>query len=277
MDEFGWGNTRVVIGEGKDKKVIINEDEKFDESMIPLKKFSGTCIVDCFNAALISHSEYEAETWESGSRRSDETGYSGKPRSTSKPPRSREESPHPYQQASQTGDYYRDTNLTHNNSSNPNLRLGSQQSLSNLSHHVPSVYNAGGGVPPQIPFMPFSGGAGSVTGSDYGGHVMPMGMMGYQNTGSVYGMPMGAAPRNTMMSNFNMFGGSFGSQSDHSALPPPGMLGHTRPMSTFSAGTSVNAFMNSAPSMNPNPSDEELFTALRNYLSTQDLMTVTKK
>jgi chitin synthase len=41
MDEFGWGNTRVVIGEGKDKKVILAEDEKFDESMIPLKKFSG--------------------------------------------------------------------------------------------------------------------------------------------------------------------------------------------------------------------------------------------
>ena len=41
MDEFSWGNTRVVIGEGKDKKVITNEDEKFDESMIPLKKFSG--------------------------------------------------------------------------------------------------------------------------------------------------------------------------------------------------------------------------------------------
>ena len=41
MDEFGWGNTRLVIGEGKDKKVIVNDDEKFDDSMIPLKKFSG--------------------------------------------------------------------------------------------------------------------------------------------------------------------------------------------------------------------------------------------
>jgi chitin synthase len=41
MDEFSWGNTRVVIGEGKDKKVITNEDEKFDDS-IPVKKFSGT-------------------------------------------------------------------------------------------------------------------------------------------------------------------------------------------------------------------------------------------
>ena len=41
MDDFGWGNTRLVIGEGKDKKVVINDDEKYDESMIPLKKFSG--------------------------------------------------------------------------------------------------------------------------------------------------------------------------------------------------------------------------------------------
>jgi len=37
----------------------------------------------------------------------------------------------------------------------------------------------------------------------------------------------------------------------------------------------VNPF--AGPSMNPNPSDDELFNALRNYLSTQDLMSVTKK
>lgn len=42
MDDFSWGNTRLVIGEGNNKKVIMNDDEKFDESMIPLKKFSGT-------------------------------------------------------------------------------------------------------------------------------------------------------------------------------------------------------------------------------------------
>lgn len=41
MDDFSWGNTRLVIGEGSNKKVLMNEDEKFDESMIPLKKFSG--------------------------------------------------------------------------------------------------------------------------------------------------------------------------------------------------------------------------------------------
>jgi len=41
MDDFSWGNTRVVIGDGGSKKVLMNEDERFDESMIPLKKFSG--------------------------------------------------------------------------------------------------------------------------------------------------------------------------------------------------------------------------------------------
>jgi hypothetical protein len=44
MDDFSWGNTRLVIGEGSSKKVIMNDDEKWDESMIPLKKFSGTSI-----------------------------------------------------------------------------------------------------------------------------------------------------------------------------------------------------------------------------------------
>ena len=41
MDDFSWGNTRIVIGDGGSKKVVMNEDERFDESMIPLKKFSG--------------------------------------------------------------------------------------------------------------------------------------------------------------------------------------------------------------------------------------------
>lgn len=38
---FTWGNTRVVVGEGKSKKVLQADDEVFEESMIPMKKFSG--------------------------------------------------------------------------------------------------------------------------------------------------------------------------------------------------------------------------------------------
>ncbi|KAL0070282.1 hypothetical protein AAF712_002774 [Marasmius tenuissimus] len=265
MDEFGWGNTRLVIGEGKDKKVIINEDEKFDESMIPLKKFS----------------EYEAEAWENASRRSEETGYS-KPHSRA--PRSHQ-SHEDFHNASQAGDYYRDTNLTMNNSSNPNLR--SKASNSNLSHRggqQPSMSQYGGG-----PFMGGYGGGGSVHGSDYGAPALPMmpQMMPYQNTGSMYGMmpPGPMNPQSMMLGNFGMMptGGSFGgSQSGHSmtgGFAPPAMPAAQQRMSTFSLATTVNPFAGgpSTPSSNSNPSDDELFTALRQYLATQDLMTVTKK
>ncbi|KIK37413.1 glycosyltransferase family 2 protein [Suillus luteus UH-Slu-Lm8-n1] len=48
MDEFGWGNTRIVLDDGGSKKIIANNnDMKFNESMIPYKKYST----------------YEAETW----------------------------------------------------------------------------------------------------------------------------------------------------------------------------------------------------------------------
>ncbi|KAF8076925.1 glycosyltransferase family 2 protein [Lyophyllum atratum] len=253
MDEFGWGNTRLVIGEGKDKKVIINEDEKFDDSMIPLKKFS----------------EYEAEAWETGTRHSDDTGYNSKPQSR-RPPRSREESPHTYQEASQSGDYYRDTNLTFNNSSNPNLRLGgSQHSHSNVSHHQPMGPQYG---VPQLPFMPFGNGPGSAAGSDYGHMPMVMPQLSYQNTGSMYGMMGPGMAMNPMMSG--MFGGSMnGSQSGFAPPSAPGL--QQRPVSNFSLATTANPF--AGPSTSTNPSDDELFSALRNYLSTQDLMTVTKK
>jgi chitin synthase len=94
--------------------------------------------------------------------------------------------------------------------------------------------------------------------------------MGYQNTGSMYAM---MPPRNTMMTGMGMFDGRIhGSQSG--AMPPAQGL-HQRPMSTFSMATFVNPF--AGPSMNPNPTDEDLFNALRDYLSTQVQMTVTKK
>ena len=83
---------------------------------------------------------------------------------------------------------------------------------------------------------------------------------------------MPADPRNTMMTNLNMFGGGTGSQIGGA---PPSIGAQQRPMSTFSMATTANMF--TGPSMNPNPTDEDLFNALRNYLSTQDLMTVTKK
>ncbi|KAI0089361.1 chitin synthase [Irpex rosettiformis] len=257
MDDFSWGNTRLVIGEGNNKKVIMNDDEKFDDSMIPLKKFS----------------EYEAEAWENGSRHSDETGYESKTQTRSRAPGSRAESPASFQ-PSQSGDYYRDGNPFNKSISNA------------ASRPAGSVHSYGAPQPslsqyaiPQLPFMPYAGGPGSVHGSDYGGQMQMPGPIPYQGTGSMYGMmpPMMApmAPRNTVMTNMNMFGGDMtGSQGGFAPPMAPGMQ-EQRPMSMFSMTTSVSPF--AGPSNDPNPSDDDLFTALRNYLSTQDLMTVTKK
>ncbi|KAF8839315.1 glycosyltransferase family 2 protein [Paxillus ammoniavirescens] len=254
MDDFSWGNTRVVIGDGGSKKILMNEDERFDESMIPLKKFSA----------------YEAEAWEGGSHHSDETGFS-KARSQQRAPPSRQGSPHSLH-PSNGGDYYRDTNAMNNSTSNfrgpsSHHSHGSRQGsmYDGRQQAIPQF-----GVP-RMPFMPFAGGPGSVTGSDFGGAMGMLPPLGYQHSGSVYGM---VDPRATMMpmSNMNMLTGN-GSQTGGFGLLPP--VGDARPISTFSMATSVNAF--AGPSFNPHPTDDDLFNALRNYLSTQDLMTVTKK
>lgn len=201
---------------------------------------------------LILPKDYEAEAWE-GSHHSDETGYDTKSHSRMLPPRSHgDASPRSYQPASQSGDHYRDTNLTMNNSANPNLRLGSQ----GPSHH--SLNSFGGPqmsqFAPQLPFMPFPPGAGSVHGSEFGAPLLPP----MPHSGSLFGMA--GPPRNTVMS------GMFGAQS----LRGPPSLADPRPYSTFSAVALTS-------SNNTDPSDDELHAALRTYLSTQDLMTVTKK
>lgn len=42
MDDFSWGNTRMTQDDGHGNKVIaMPEDDIFEDSMIPLKKFSG--------------------------------------------------------------------------------------------------------------------------------------------------------------------------------------------------------------------------------------------
>ena len=217
--------------------------------------------------------EYEAEAWETGSRHSEESYRTGlsKPRSRL---HSGRDSPRSYQPASQSGDYYRDTNaMSNRNFRNQPSHSGESQIVGQTSM---SMY---GGIP-QLPPMPLGGGfSGSPAGSEYGGH-MPMTALPYQNTGSIYGMPpMVGVPQGAMMPGLNMFGapavgGMSPSQSVAGAVPPSAGV-NQRPLSTFSLATSVNPF--AGPSQNPDPSDEELFQALRNYLSTQDLMTVTKK
>ena len=63
MDDFNWGNTRVVAGE-KGKKVIISDEGKFDPASIPRKKWE----------------EYQGELWDAQTAREDArseiSGYS---------------------------------------------------------------------------------------------------------------------------------------------------------------------------------------------------------
>ncbi|KAI4145525.1 MAG: hypothetical protein L6R39_003777 [Caloplaca ligustica] len=60
MDDFSWGNTRVVTGE-KGKQVVISDEGKFDPNSIPRKKWE----------------EYQAELWDAQTQRDDRSEISG--------------------------------------------------------------------------------------------------------------------------------------------------------------------------------------------------------
>lgn len=243
------------------------------------------CVTILTSIQLTGGTEYEAEAFEyNGSHHS----QSGDSRPASRAKRERAQSHSHSHSPSQAGsalahnnDYYRDTNLTHNNSSNPHLRLPPIHTMAalNASAHGSSVGSA-----PHLPNMPF----GSKAPSDYGHGAPDVGGMhgfGYAGSGfggSILGHGGPAAPRNSVMTNLNMFGGGGGMGMPGGSPPSafPGMMGgpgSQRPMSTFSLATTVNPFAGGQPSQSTNPTDEELLSVLRYYLSTQDLMTVTKK
>lgn len=60
MDDFSWGNTRVVTGE-KGRKIVITDEGKFDPESIPHKKWE----------------EYQAELWEAQTVKDDRSEASG--------------------------------------------------------------------------------------------------------------------------------------------------------------------------------------------------------
>lgn len=262
MDKFGWGNTRIVLDDGGSKKIIANNnDMKFNESMIPYKKYSSTFDLQSYPCYLLIaiRAAYEAETW----------GDDGSGNSYGPPPEFNQESsvhlsapqprlpsgsqrPSVYEYGrSDSGDYdyYRDTNMIHSNSSHHNLQGPSRPSsraVSDANRPPPQMGNWRGPSQERINmFAP----------TNSGPH------------GSVYGM----TPPDSRMAS-----GVF----DNRSMSPAQSLGVSHQpfnggirTSTLSMATTVLA----GPSLNPNPSDHELYNALRNFSSTQDLMTVTKK
>ncbi|GAA5901944.1 uncharacterized protein JCM6883_000446 [Sporobolomyces salmoneus] len=161
FDDFSWGNTRVVVGEGRSKKVLQAEEEAFDESTIPLSKFSD------YEAAL-AEEDYNYDT---RSEKSHSTaGFS---LATKMPAGSYKGGP----------DYYRDTVHT---------RGGSRSQLGVNLPQLPSqgfVGGTGGGGPGSV-----LGGGGygqgpaSVHGSEFGYNQNP-----YMNQAATYQSQMSLA------------------------------------------------------------------------------------
>ena len=60
MDDFSWGNTRLITGE-KGRQVIVSDEGKFDPASIPHKRWE----------------EYQAELWDAQTQRDDRSEISG--------------------------------------------------------------------------------------------------------------------------------------------------------------------------------------------------------
>ncbi|KAH8926724.1 glycosyltransferase family 2 protein [Atractiella rhizophila] len=240
MDDFSWGNTRVVVGEGRSKKILM-DDEPYDDSIIPMAKFS----------------DYQNAMWERGSH----STAASKPMAKSQT----QYSMGAFKNGSVAGDFYRD-----------NTALAGQHSRQ--GSHSPAA---------MAPFpsamsmsMPMRTASPSMTG-------MNMFMPQHSHTPS-FAPSMNAMPMFPMAAPTNYAPSMVGSE-----LGVLGMQHHDRSMSSFmgqqqqsfphSRAGSTYSFGGAAPvqppqvSQSDNPTDEELRSAIKSYLSTQDLMTVTKR
>lgn len=88
MDDFSWGNTRVVTGE-KGRKIVITDEGKFDPESIPRKKWE----------------EYQAELWEAQTMKDDRSEVSGYSYGTKHPAAVSELNYAPSRPMSQVGGY----------------------------------------------------------------------------------------------------------------------------------------------------------------------------
>ena len=273
-----WGNTRIVVGEGKNKKVLAGDDDHFDDSMIPLRKFS----------------DYQQQAWDDQaaqkprhSPQPSEAGFSLAPsrmghsphgsfggnnmmaarsRPTSRAPTLMNYptgpqpafSPFNQQQMHQQQASFGGAGGYHSPSgSQAGSEFGVMRASQNpfAQHHQSHMSFGGGyggpgsmlGMPQSnlgMPNMPY---AGASAPSQLGG--MGPGMMSTRNSG--YSMAHWAGPQHG--SSYSLAGAA------------------ANPFSDQNQATQLAAVVDPA-----NPTDEEILTALRTYLRTQDLLQVTK-
>jgi len=148
FDDFSWGNTRVVVGEKGKKQVITTDEEKFDEKMIPKKKWA----------------DYEQEMWEVNTAESHESGLSKRSGASGHSYKSRGSGRGYNDNGSQYGgsqyggggsvyggsqyggggDYYRDTNLGAPNDRRPRSRSPVPRYPSSESNRMSRSYSNSG-------------------------------------------------------------------------------------------------------------------------------------
>lgn len=146
QDDFSWGNTRIVIGERGDKKVVATEDAGFDPSSIPLQTWDDYAAQNSLPGRRGGGPEKFSGGYEDGVELDDmhSTYSSVKPASTiltglphmagqnymHVPP----QSPAPFQNNRQST-YSAYTNLTHHpNDPNQHQRLMSMGGMSNRDY-----------------------------------------------------------------------------------------------------------------------------------------------
>lgn len=289
FDDFSWGNTRVVVGDSQ-RKIIVTDEEKFDEKMIPMKKWSI----------------YEQELWEMQSHGSGESGLTGNTYN------SHGMVPPGYDRSVYSGssnrsgdyDYYRDTKVSDKAKSRQSFAFTTSGSVtgSEFGGRAPTPggmiplqeYNRSmmGTPPPGMSMRPTS--YASSAHPDFMSQMQPMqpmmmdpnyhhdmqnpGMYNAQlplmsqgtfdpaNAGGMRGAPSPAFNnRSRSNSNFDPTNGN-GSQ----------FFGHSQTELGIPMG---NVSQVSMPPMVPAgfPSDDEILNEIKAILATANLMSITKK
>lgn len=241
-----WGNTRLVVGEGKNKKILAGDDDHFDDSMIPMRRFA----------------DYQAQAWDTHL----------KPPSRHSP------------QASEAGfSYMRAPRMPPQHSPHGSFGMVPEY---NTQASRPVTMMSGFPAGPQPAFSPFHqqapGGhyspAGSVAGSDIGGYRPPMGHAQMRSSQMSFG---GFLPPSSSIGlagpQFNNYAPSIAARNStysmaNWAMPQHGSMSTINPFADPAAAAAAKP----AAADPANPTDAELVTALRNYLRAQDLLQVTK-
>jgi len=259
FDDFSWGNTRVVVGEGGKKKVLVSEEGVFDPSCIPLRTWAE------YEEELMTAQQEIA--WETGSAA--ESVDSHHSHHTHRTHKSRVV-------GSVMGDDYRarPVSMAMTVTAPPH---GEYMGNGLAMTQVPSA-------PPLDPRMSYNGrpssryltmGSGATTSRQSTGYMTMSAGYGMQNSFdnspmTPTGMMEAVAPPPSVVS--------------HDYFVPPGApeyagsVGGFDPVGQRMSGHSSQRTSRGSANLYPNaPSDYELDDAIAGILSSADLNTVTKK